>query len=152
MTKNEAENIILPRRKYFETLLPKLTDTMRMYISDFLPNTCPACGYPTLESRNRFELCEICFWEDDGQDNEGADAVWGGPNGDDSLTAYRIRFLNSLSAFPGNPNFLKTKKELDILDKYIEDNEQDIAKVTAQVSVVMDCFEELRSLNLYRMG
>lgn len=129
MTKNEAENIILPRRKYFETLLPKLTDAMRMYISDYLPNTCPACGYPTLESRNGFELCEICFWEDDGQDNDGADAVRGGPNGSDSLTAYRIRFLNSLAAFPVNPHFLKAKNELAILDNYIKDMNRTLQKL-----------------------
>ncbi|ARK32564.1 CPCC family cysteine-rich protein [Halalkalibacter krulwichiae] len=30
--------------------------------------TCPCCGYKTLEEEltDTFEICEICFWEDDG--------------------------------------------------------------------------------------
>lgn len=27
--------------------------------------TCPCCGYMTLESDGFFDICEICFWEDD---------------------------------------------------------------------------------------
>jgi hypothetical protein len=29
---------------------------------------CPCCGYLTLENEQRggFELCPVCFWEDDG--------------------------------------------------------------------------------------
>lgn len=27
--------------------------------------TCPCCGYMTLESDGYFDICEICFWEDD---------------------------------------------------------------------------------------
>ncbi len=39
---------------------------------------CPCCGYLTLEERGRFEICLVCFWEDDGTDqpDEGE-----GPNG-----------------------------------------------------------------------
>ncbi len=29
---------------------------------------CPCCGYATLEQGADFEVCDICFWEDDGQD------------------------------------------------------------------------------------
>lgn len=29
--------------------------------------TCPCCGYRTLEEPpGTFDICEICFWEDDG--------------------------------------------------------------------------------------
>ncbi|WP_456363939.1 CPCC family cysteine-rich protein [Priestia aryabhattai] len=30
--------------------------------------TCPCCGYKTLEEEppDTFDICEICFWEDDG--------------------------------------------------------------------------------------
>ncbi|MFB8424956.1 CPCC family cysteine-rich protein [Priestia megaterium] len=30
--------------------------------------TCPCCGYNTLEEEppGTFDICEICFWEDDG--------------------------------------------------------------------------------------
>lgn len=28
-------------------------------------NTCPCCGYQTLDSDGDYEICTICFWEDD---------------------------------------------------------------------------------------
>lgn len=27
--------------------------------------TCPCCGYKTLEDSSTYNICEICFWEDD---------------------------------------------------------------------------------------
>lgn len=42
---------------------------------------------------NHYEICPICFWEDDGQDDIEADFVWGGPNGQLSLTQARANFL-----------------------------------------------------------
>jgi hypothetical protein len=53
---------------------------------------CPCCGYATLPSRGDYEICPICFWEDDGQDDQDADDERGGPNRV-SLTAARINFL-----------------------------------------------------------
>jgi hypothetical protein len=41
---------------------------------------CLCCGYATLEEPSSYEICEICFWEDDGQDDPNADECWGGPN------------------------------------------------------------------------
>ena len=29
---------------------------------------CPCCDYFTLTNRGDYEICEICFWEDDGLD------------------------------------------------------------------------------------
>ena len=34
---------------------------------------CPCCGYKTLDARGEYEICPVCFWEDDGQDDKGAD-------------------------------------------------------------------------------
>src|ERR1700730_13188145 len=34
---------------------------------------CPCCRYKTLESRGDYEICPVCFWEDDGQDDADAD-------------------------------------------------------------------------------
>lgn len=28
--------------------------------------TCPCCGYRSLRERGVFEICRVCFWEDDG--------------------------------------------------------------------------------------
>ena len=55
---------------------------------------CPCCGLPTLGERASYEICVVCWWEDDGQDNDAADKVWGGPNGRYSLIAARNNFLN----------------------------------------------------------
>jgi hypothetical protein len=56
------------------------------------PYACPCCGYVTLAERGGFEICPICFWEDDGQDDADADVVLGGPNGLLSLTQARRNF------------------------------------------------------------
>jgi hypothetical protein len=47
---------------------------------------CPCCRYPTLHERGGYEICAVCFWEDDGQDDHDADVVRGGPNRGLSLT------------------------------------------------------------------
>jgi len=54
---------------------------------------CPCCGFRTLDSRGQFDVCVVCWWEDDGQDNERADEAPGGPNDDISLSKARANFL-----------------------------------------------------------
>jgi hypothetical protein len=56
------------------------------------PYGCPCCRYVTLTERGSFEICPVCFWEDDGQDDPDADVVPGGPNGQLSLTQARQNF------------------------------------------------------------
>ena len=46
----------------------------------------------TLAERGGFEICPVCFWEDDGQDDPDADLVMGGPNGRLSRTQARHNF------------------------------------------------------------
>src|SRR5258706_13990481 len=54
---------------------------------------CPCCGRKTLAERGGDDMCRVCWWEDDGQDNSEADIVWGGPNSDLSLTQARANVL-----------------------------------------------------------
>jgi hypothetical protein len=54
---------------------------------------CPCCGGRTLEEPGTYEICPDCGWEDDGQDDEDGDDVWGGPNGDLSLAQARRNFV-----------------------------------------------------------
>lgn len=54
---------------------------------------CPCCGYRTLDERGHYDICAVCWWEDDGQDNETADQTWGGPNAGVSLSEARANFL-----------------------------------------------------------
>jgi Cysteine-rich CPCC len=53
--------------------------------------SCPCCGFWALTERNAFEICPVCFWEDDGQDDWDADDTKGGPNSS-SLTEARRNF------------------------------------------------------------
>ncbi|WP_309228382.1 CPCC family cysteine-rich protein [Streptomyces lunaelactis] len=56
------------------------------------PYRCPCCGFVTLGEPGNYEICSVCFWEDDGQDDHDADRVRGGPNGRLSLTEARRNF------------------------------------------------------------
>ena len=56
------------------------------------PYGCPVCRSLTLPARGAFELCPVCFWEDDGQDDHDADEIRGGPNGVLSLTQARANY------------------------------------------------------------
>lgn len=38
---------------------------------------CYCCGYFTIEQRGNFEICLVCFWEDDG---EGDLDIFSNPN------------------------------------------------------------------------
>jgi hypothetical protein len=56
------------------------------------PYPCPCCGFVTLDERGGYDICPVCFWEDDGQDDHDTDVVQGGPNGELSLSAGRANF------------------------------------------------------------
>lgn len=74
---------------------------------------CPCCGYPTLEERRGWEICCLCNWEDDGQDDPYADKVWGGPNQDYSLTEARENFKKHFIMYRDTQRILKqTDKEI----------------------------------------
>ncbi|MGE3774322.1 MAG: CPCC family cysteine-rich protein [Gammaproteobacteria bacterium] len=53
---------------------------------------CPCCRALTLCGRGGFEICSVCYWEDDGQDDRDADEVRGGPNGTLSLSSARANY------------------------------------------------------------
>lgn len=53
---------------------------------------CPCCGFKTLSERGGYDICPVCFWEDDGQDENDAEVVRGGPNGWLSLSEARANF------------------------------------------------------------
>jgi methionyl-tRNA synthetase len=49
--------------------------------AESLPNyRCPCCKFKTLHGRACDEICPVCYWHDDGQDEHDADQVRGGPN------------------------------------------------------------------------
>lgn len=58
------------------TLAPRVPD--RSY-------QCPCCRSWTLPERGGYDICPVCYWEDDGQDEHDAEQVRGGPNSSFSL-------------------------------------------------------------------
>ncbi|HPF15159.1 MAG: hypothetical protein H6830_02875 [Planctomycetes bacterium] len=43
------------------------------------PHQCPCCDYYTLGERAAYEICPVCYWEDDGQGLDRMDDI-SGPN------------------------------------------------------------------------
>jgi hypothetical protein len=54
---------------------------------------CPCCHCKTLCGRARDEICQVCYWHDDGQDEHDAEEVRGGHNGTLSLRQAQSNFL-----------------------------------------------------------
>merc|ERR1711916_340639 len=59
---------------------------------------CPCCLYFTLHERGAFEICPVCYWEDDGQDESDVTEVRNGPNGELSLSKARQNFATYAAA------------------------------------------------------
>lgn len=62
---------------------------------------CPCCKHRTLRGRGGgFEICQVCYWQDDGQDEHDADIVRGGPNGELSLREARDNYRRFQASDP----------------------------------------------------
>lgn len=80
--------------------------------------TCPGCGFPSLTDRGEFEICIICFWEDDGQDDHAESILSGlfeelqlsGPNAQLSLVETRINIGRILES---NADMIDGEIDLD---------------------------------------
>ncbi len=57
-----------------------------------LLHPCPCCGRRTIHELGDYDICKVCWWEDDGQDNHNLDRV-GGPNYSISLRKARYNFI-----------------------------------------------------------
>ena len=77
---------------------------------------CPCCLMPTLEARAQFEICPICSWEDDGQDDDDSEIIRNGVNGKYSLEEARENFKKYDSVYRPDdskkPDFLNRNKNL----------------------------------------
>lgn len=88
------------RRKFFDDYGSRANE----HATDLPPGgvrfSCPCCGYPTLGGRGAFEICRLCSWEDDGQDDADAGEVRGGPNHGYSLVEARDNFEQYFVMYP----------------------------------------------------
>jgi hypothetical protein len=80
------------REGWLEAYVDAFADGVTKEAVPGLRYCCSCCGYPTLDERGGFDICLLCNWEDDGQDDHNADRVLGGPNGDYSLAEARSNF------------------------------------------------------------
>ena len=80
-------------REWFKKYCDKLDQSSVVRPEGTEKYACPCCGHRTLSERGGFEICQVCYWEDDGQDDHDAEEVRGGPNGALSLTVARTNFL-----------------------------------------------------------
>jgi hypothetical protein len=93
----KLSDFISPTLQDFESAVLADFNARRKLFDEFLATQgsirvpCPSCGYPTIDDRGQYDICSVCHWEDDGQDDATADEVWGGPNSDLSLTESRLR-------------------------------------------------------------
>lgn len=87
------------RRAHYETYLQA---------NGIAVQTCPGCGFPTLAERGAFEICIICSWEDDGQDDHAKSMLAqleikgvriSGPNGSLTLQENRLNIGRLLESY-----------------------------------------------------
>jgi hypothetical protein len=82
-----------------EASLVRFRNVIEPY-SEGVAYRCPCCHFRTLSERGGCQICPICFWEDDGQDDHDAELVRGGPNGSLSLMQARLNFAASGACDP----------------------------------------------------
>lgn len=76
---------------------------------------CPCCGFGSLDGIAEYDICPICFWEDDGQDDENADEIFGGPNGSYSLTDARRNFLTIGASRPQDLKHVRPEEAIGMI-------------------------------------
>jgi hypothetical protein len=81
------------RKQWFEWYVDQLdSHSVRQPRREANTYRCPCCGCKTLPERGGDDICPVCFWEDDGQDDQDADVVRDGPNRALSLTQARANY------------------------------------------------------------
>lgn len=82
---------------------------------------CPCCGFPTIVDLGIYDICELCNWEDDGQNEETLGDITGGPNGDYSLLEARKNFEDHLTMYrKGDILYPDTPKEIELKQKLMQ--------------------------------
>lgn len=116
----------LPSEAYNPALMMWLRSTLQNVSSEFLCEklgvdsiegdpieleSCPCCGFQTISQRGHYEICTVCWWEDDGQDNKHSDKIMGGPNHGVSLISARYNFLKFDLYDPKRTDLMKVKAD-----------------------------------------
>lgn len=120
------------------------------------PNACPCCGYATLDARGEYDICTVCWWEDDGQDNDNANVVRGGPNSNLSLTRARINFLTTGISQPSRTDLREKQQPVDSLVQQrfftFDESKSTISEPTLGWSTTIRELDDDPSRSLYLVG
>ncbi|MGM0878372.1 MAG: CPCC family cysteine-rich protein [Bacillota bacterium] len=78
--------------------------------------TCPCCGYKTLDEEppGTYDICGICFWEDDGVQYRDPDYEDGANEG--SLRQAQQNFIKFGACSEGSIKFVRKPNKEDIKD------------------------------------
>lgn len=91
-------------------------DIENVFGNVFLLEPCPCCGARTIGERAEYDICKVCWWEDDGQDNKEADIIMGGPNYGISLTQGRINYLKFGIYDPSRKDLIEQKDKIEMYE------------------------------------
>ncbi|HTA79079.1 MAG TPA: CPCC family cysteine-rich protein [Terracidiphilus sp.] len=75
---------------------------------------CPCCGYRTLDAPDAMKLCPVCWWEDDGQDDEDAQEIRLTVNGHLSLAEARASYARCGAADLRFLPYVRTPEESEL--------------------------------------
>ena len=146
---------MLRRETFEEILAPELTPEQRLLfqVREGVRATCPCCAYPTINGRAAYDICPVCGWEDDGQDDaerapSGSprpDELASGPNHGYSLTEARENFVQYVTMYrPTDRDFERERAQSDVkrritgaYDRAV-DGEATFAEADAQARSLMD--------------
>ena len=121
---------------------------------DILKNSCPVCGYLTLDERDSFDICAICFWEDDGID----DFEVNNDSGPNHMTLKEGREIfqegkrKLLTATEGDYNLIDTLKNKFLnLDNSIELENLDKSEIVRLQNEIVDLLTKNKVYGLEKL-
>lgn len=153
---NNYIDIFNERRDFFQRNFPMKIGMQRVNVDseDIIKNSCPICGYLTLDERSSFDICSICFWEDDGIDDieENNDS---GPN-HMTLKEGREIFQKTkrklLTSDLGDDKLIGTlKNKFTSLDNSIDERKLDKTEIIRLQHEIIDLLSENKIYGLKKL-
>jgi Cysteine-rich CPCC len=144
------------RRDYFEKNFALKIGKQRTDVKseEILKNSCPVCGYLTLDERDSFDICAICYWEDDGID----DFEVNNDSGPNHMTLKEGREIfqeakrKLLTATEGEDNLIDTLKNKFLnLDNSIELENLDKSEIVRLQNEIVDLLTKNKVYGLEKL-
>ncbi len=99
------------RRMWFDDYLARARIGLLPLPRDYY--TCACCGYPTIEEPQTLEVCYLCLWKDNGQDDPHANEYWRGAYYGLTLSAAREHFAAYVACFDDSSRYPLFSEEQD---------------------------------------